>query len=185
VKILQDLKENVFKVLEDQVALEDFERWLYSLEELQSLMNESVVLEAYTVNYNARDAKYKLKKAIFKYFDEDEFLLWKVKSNLRDLIANGGNRDRILNDLYYIEYDGYTFLYNIGHYIYRIEDTEYSGNNLESLLIELKRDCEILLQEIEKQEFENPGFRLKDYRPSDKQELDPLEVTKKWWNFWR
>jgi hypothetical protein len=69
-EIMQDLKENVFKVLEDQMSLEDFERWLYNSEELQNLMTEDVVLEACTLNYKQRDAKYQFKKAIFKYFDE-------------------------------------------------------------------------------------------------------------------
>src|SRR5687768_9957675 len=109
-EIPQYLKENVFRVLEDQMPLEDFERWIYESEELQNLMTEDVVLEAYTFNYKQRDAKYQFKKAIFKYFDEDEFLLWKVKSNLRDLIADRNDRDRILYDFYYLGYDGYTFL---------------------------------------------------------------------------
>lgn len=184
------LKENVFKVLEDQMSLEDFERWLYDSEELQNLMTEDVVLDAYTLNYKQRDAKYQFKKAIFKYFDEDEFLLWKVKSNLRDLIANRNDRDRILYDFYYLGYDGYTFLQSIGYYMYQIEDIEYYGNNLEAVLIELRRDSEDLLREIEKQESrwlsgENPGFRLRDYRECDKLADQPLVITKKWWKFWR
>jgi hypothetical protein len=183
-EIMQDLKENVFKVLEDQMSLEDFERWLYNSEELQDLMTEDVVLEAYTLNYKQRDAKYQFKKAIFKYFDEDEFLLWKVKANLTDLIANRNDRDRILYDFYYLGYDGYTFLQPIGYYMYQIEDIEYYGNDLEAVLNELKRDSEVLLREIEKQELENPGFRLEDYRGSEKLEWQPLVITKKWWKFW-
>jgi hypothetical protein len=184
-EIMQDLKENVFKVLEDQMSLQDFERWLYNSEELQNLMTEDVVLEAYTLNYKQRDAKYQFKKAIFKYFDEGEFLLWKVKANLTDLIANRNERDRILYDFYYLGYDGYTFLQPIGYYMYQIEDIKYSGNNLETILTELKRDCEVLLREIERQELEKPGFRLEDYRRSEKLEDQPLVITKKWWKFWR
>lgn len=183
-EIRQDLKENVFKVLEDQMSLADFERWLYDSEDLQNLMNEDVVLEAYTFNYRQRDAKYQFKKAIFKYFDEEEFLLWKVKANLTDLIANRNDRDRILYDFYYLGDDGYIFLQPLRYYMYQIEDIEYYGNNLEAVLIELKRDSEVLLREIEKQELENPGFRLKDFRANDKSEYQPLVITKKWWKFW-
>jgi hypothetical protein len=184
-EILQYLKENVFKALEDQMPLEDFERWIYDSEELQNLMAEDVVLESYTFNYKQRDAKYQFQKAIFKYFDEDEFLLWKVKSNLRDLIADRNNRDRILYDFYYLSHDGYTFLQAIGYYMYQIEDIEYYGNNLEAVFIELRRDSEDLLREIEKQELENPGFTLRDFRVCDKSEHQPLVITKKWWKFWR
>ncbi len=114
-----------------------------------------------------------------------EFLLWKVKANLTDLIANRNERDRILYDFYYLGYDGYTFLQPIGYYMYQIEDIKYYGNNLETILTELKRDCEVLLREIERQELEKPGFRLEDYRRSEKLEHRPLVITKKWWKFWR
>jgi len=43
------------------MSLEDFERWIYDSEELQNLMTEDVVLEAYTLNYKQRDAKYQCK----------------------------------------------------------------------------------------------------------------------------
>jgi hypothetical protein len=68
--------------------------------------------------------------------------------------------------------------------MYQIEDIEYYGNDLEAVLNELKRDSEVLLREIEKQELENPGFRLEDYRGSEKLEWQPLVITKKWWKFW-
>jgi hypothetical protein len=167
------------------MSLEDFEKWIYDSEELQNLMNEDVVLETYTFNYKQPDAKYQFKKAICKYFDEDEFLLWKVKSNLRDLIADRNNRDRILYDFHYLGYDGYTFLQSIGYYMYQIEDIEYYGNDLEAVLIELRRDSEALLRKIEKQELVNPEFRLRDYQDGEESEYQPLVITKKWWKFWR
>ena len=112
-------------------------------------------------------------------------MLWKVKSNLRDLIANRDNRDRILYDFYYLGYDGYDFLQSIGYYMYQIEDIEYYDNDLEAALRELKRDAENLLSEIEKQELEKPGFRLVDFKSSDKDVNESRVVTKKWWNFWK
>ncbi|HEY9006349.1 MAG TPA: hypothetical protein VIM75_09455 [Ohtaekwangia sp.] len=79
-KILQDLKENVFKVIEHYMPLEEFESWLYSSDGLINLMNEDVVLEVFAFNYRQSDAGYQFRKAIFKFFKEDEFLLWKVKA---------------------------------------------------------------------------------------------------------
>ncbi|WP_333818740.1 hypothetical protein [Ohtaekwangia sp.] len=184
-KILQDLKENVFKVIEHYMPLEEFELWLYSSDELINLMNEDVVLEVFAFNYRQSDAGYQFRKAIFKFFKEDEFLLWKVKANLRDLITNNNNRDRILYDFYYLGYDGYYFLTSIGYYMYHIEDVEYSGNDLKAVLGELRHNCEKLLSEIEKQELDKPGFRLEDYRSEEKQEYEIPVVTHKWWNFWK
>jgi len=183
--ILMEFKDNVFKVLEGYLPLDEFEKWLYKSDDLLNLMSRDVVLEAFTFNYKQVDAKYRFKKAVFPYFDEDEFMLWKVKSNLRDLIANRDNRDRILYDFYYLGYDGYDFLQSIGYYMYQIEDIEYYGNDLEATLRELKRDAENLLSKIEKQESEKPGFRLVDYQSSDKEVNESRVITKKWWNFWK
>ena len=182
---LTSFKENTFKVLEGYIALGEFERWLYESEELLPLIRQDVVLEAFTFNYKQHDAKYEFKKAIFPHFDEDEFLLWKVKANLRDLIENRSNRDRVLYDFYYLAYDGYYFLQPIGYYMYQIEDIEYYGNNLEVVLAELRQDAENLLAEIEKQELEKPGFRLVDYRSSNETGSETPVITKKWWNFWK
>jgi len=162
-----DFKLNVFKVFDSYLTIYEFEKWLYKSNALLDLMSRDVVLEAFTFNYKQDDAKYRFKKAMFPYFNEDEFLLWKVKMNLRDLTANRENRDRILYDFCHLGYDGYSFLKPIGYYMYRIEDIEYYGSDLQTVLTELKQDAEGLLGEIEKQESEKPGFRLVDYRPVD------------------
>jgi hypothetical protein len=189
-EILRDFKENVFKVVEDQMSLEEFEKWIYDSEALQNLMTEDVVLGAYTINYKLRDAKSQFKKALLVYFDEDEFLLWKVKANLRDLISNRNDRGRILNDFHHLGYDGYSFLLPIGYYGYRIEDIQYFGTNLEDVLIDLRSDCLDLLRKIEQQELQwlsgkNSVFRLENYREQDQLENQPLEISNKWWKFWR
>jgi len=182
--ILTDFKQNVFEVLEGYLTLDEFEKWLYKSDELLDLMSRDVVLEAFTFNYRQSDAKYRFKKTMVPYFDKDEFLLWKVKSNLRDLMANRENRDRILYDFYYLGYDGYYFLHPIGYYMYQIEDIEYYGYDLQVVLAELKQDALNLLSEIEKQESEKPGFKLVDYLPTDKTAKETPVITKKWWNFW-
>jgi hypothetical protein len=182
---LASFKENVFKVLEGYMPLDEFEKWLYKSEELLHLMSNDMVLDGFTFNYKQQDGKYQFKKVIFPYFDEDEFLLWKVKSNLRDLTENRSNRDRILYDFYYLGYDGYYFLQPIGYYMYQIADIEYYGNDLESVLTELRQDSENLLLEIEKQQLGKPRFRLADYQSVHEIGNATTVITKKWWNFWK
>jgi hypothetical protein len=167
--ILMEFKDKVFKVLEGYLSLAEFEKWLYKSDDLLNLMSRDVVLEAFTFNYKQHDAKYRFKKQSSLIFDEDEFMLWKVKSNLRDLIAKSNNRDRILYDFYCLGYDGYNFLQSIGYYMYQIEDIEYYVMILRATLHELKRDAENPLSKIEKQGSEKPGFRLVDYQSSGKE----------------
>lgn len=102
-----ELKLNIFKAIEDQMSLKDFESWLYVNEALSNKLNEDVVLEAYSFNYNQEDAKHIFKSTMIQHFDMDEFVLWKVKSNLLDLIEGKNDAVRILNDLLYIGHDGY------------------------------------------------------------------------------
>jgi hypothetical protein len=182
--ILTEFKQNVFRVLEGYMALAEFEQWLYQSKELPDLMGQDAVLEAFTFNYTLPDAKYRFKKAIFPYFDEDDFLLWKVKSNLRDLMASRDNRDRILHDFYYLGYDGYFFLQSIGSYMFEIDDIQYYGNNLQAVLSKLRQNAEDLLLEIEKLELEKPEFRLADYRPATTVNETSV-ITKRWWSFFR
>src|SRR5690349_10498067 len=139
------LIENIFKTIEEQMSFEQFESWLYGSEELlNGISEDEIILEAYTFNYRRRDLRSAFKQTFIKYFDLDEFLLWKVKANLADLIARRNNRDRILSDLYRLSNDGYFFLQNIGYYVYQIEDFQYYGNDLEDVLKNLARDCEDL-----------------------------------------
>lgn len=89
-------------------------------------------------------------------------MLWKVKSNLSDLIAGKGTRDRILHDFYYLGYT-YPFLMHIGYYIYHIEDYIYYGNSLNDVLENLKHDSQRLLSEINAKEKSTVGFKISEF----------------------
>lgn len=56
-----ELKLKVFEVVEDQLPLKEFEEWLYGREDLSDRMNEDIILELYSFNYNNRDARYEFK----------------------------------------------------------------------------------------------------------------------------
>ena len=158
-----DLRENFYRTLENKMSLVQFEQWLYNCEDLSRLTNERAVLEAYSFNYKQPDAKYQFRKLMFEYFSEDEYFLWKVKSNLADLVAGTDDRDRILFDFSRLK-ARYDFLDPIADYIYRIDEIHYYGN-MEDVLAELKEDSETLLFEITQQELALPAFTLNDYVP--------------------
>jgi hypothetical protein len=187
------LKEKVFMVIEEQMPIKVFEAWLYDQQDLSEMMSNDLILGLFSFNCNQRGAQFEFKNTFLKYFDEQEFVLWKVKANLRDLIAGKETRDRILREFYYQDYDKYSFLQSIGSYMFYFEDDGYF--DIQVALKELKQDSAQLLKQIEEQE-KHPGFKISEFRS------DPIEMKgamyppatnspviylseKKWWKFWQ
>jgi hypothetical protein len=131
-----DLTERIFMAIEEQIPLKEFEQWLYSQPELLEAINDDLILGLFTFNYNQKGALYEFKIAFLQYFNEDEFMLWKIKANLSDLIAGKQTKDRILTEFYYeLGYDEYPFLQRLGYYRFEIEDAEYDGRSVLDVLM--------------------------------------------------
>jgi hypothetical protein len=180
------LKEKVFMVIEQQMPVKVFEAWLYDQQDLSEMMSNDLILALFSFNYNQRDAQFEFKNTFLKYFDEQEFMLWKVKANLSDLIAGKETRNRILREFYNLEYDKYSFLHGIGSYIFNFEDIEYYGNDINAALKELKQDASHLLKQIEEQE-KHPGFKISEFRryPAIEIRIPAFYNKNKWWEFWK
>lgn len=169
--VLTDFKINVFKVLEGYMPLSEFEEWLYKSAELHELMTLGIVLEAYSFNYKQRSAKFAFKEAIFRYLDEDEFLLWKIKSNLGELI-NGSDRVKsIVIDFYELGNKGYPWSYSIGYYEYMLDNSLYDYGDSEETLNDLKAEAAQLFSLIMAQENDRLNFKLSDFRFPTRDEL--------------
>ncbi|MBL0741423.1 hypothetical protein [Chryseolinea lacunae] len=185
----EELKQNIFKVIEEQLPIKVFEHWLYGSVELSERMGEALILDLFSFNYNQRRARYEFKKALLKYFDEDEFLLWKVKANLQDLVDERETRDRILDDFYSLGLndDKCEFLLHMGYYKHDIDNIGYNGLDLKSVIQNLKDDAASLLRDIKRAEDATPNFKLSDFdRHKPKEEtLQTEPVPKQWWKFWR
>jgi len=151
-------------VIEDQLPLKEFETWLYDQTDLSEMMGNDPILGLFSFNYNQRSAQYEFKNTFLRYFDPQEFMLWKVKANLSDLIAGKGTRDRILYEFCQLGYEEYPFLQNIGYYMYYLEDIELYGKDTNTALEELKQDASQLLEKIKEQENDIPGFRITEFR---------------------
>ncbi len=130
----QELKKMVFKTIEDHLPLKEFETWLYDQEDLSNQIGEDLILELFTFNYNQNGAKYAFKNTFLNCFDKEEFMLWKVKTNLQDLIDGRETRERILNDFYWIGYDDVPCIQGLGYYMYNFEDAEYYKTEKESII---------------------------------------------------
>lgn len=158
----KELKEYIFNVMEDRASLKDFEAWLYAHERLAEQMQDDLLLTLYSFNYNQRGGRLAFKNTFIPFFDQDEFILWKVKMNLSDII-NGRSSTAHILDAFCYEFDEYPFLQPIGYYTFRLEDATNAGLTQE-ISNELKEDAMALLSSIELQEKTVPGFKLSMFR---------------------
>jgi len=169
------LKEKIFMTIEEQIPLKEFEQWLYSQAELLETLNDDLILALFTFNYTQKGAHYEFKSCFIKYFNEEEFMFWKIKANLRDLIAGSETRDRILREFYY----------DLGYDMYEFEDAEYMGQSLTDIHTNLKSDAQELLDEIELKEKTTTDFKIKNFERMETPQPPTSIVTKKvWWKFW-
>jgi hypothetical protein len=185
----QEIKSMIFMTIEDHLSLKEFESWLYSQEVLLGRLNQDYILELFTFNYNQKGAKYEFRSIFLKYFEREEFMLWKVKTNLQDLIDGRETRDRILNDFYSIGYDEVPCIQGLGYYMYEIEDADYYRMGKHAVIESLKKEAAELLQEIIAEESKNSEFKISLFKRVPRLEFS-TEVTtgdnsKEWWEFWK
>lgn len=146
--------------MEEQLPLKDFEQWLYAQNELLDSVNDDFILELFTFSYSQKAAHYAFRNSFLQYFDKEEFMLWKVKANLRDLMEGKETRDRILNDFYKLGYDEFSFLQNLSYYMFELEDVGYGGRSEAEIMKKLKEDAQSLLTDIESEETKNLDFKI-------------------------
>jgi len=145
------------------LSLTDFEQWLYRNEALSYLMNSDAVLMAYEFNYGQPDSKYEFNKLFLKVFC-DEFLVWKVKANLTELINGTDRTELIVGDFYTLGNQGYSWAYSIGYYEYLLDNSLYDYGDSSEVLNNLKTESAQLLSMIMDQEKGHSDFKLSDFR---------------------
>jgi hypothetical protein len=189
--IPREMKENIFLATEGQMSLKDFESWLYANDTLSNQMNESVVLEVYAFNYNQKDAQARFSSALLPYFDRDEFLLWKITLNLKEIIEGRDSVDRILSEFARLADEELPFLYDLAYYRFFLDEEWF---NRDAMIAKLKRNANELLVEIAA-ESKDPQFKVSSFVRESTSEpawaTNDVEIVKgassqkKWWEFWR
>ena len=179
----------VFRTVEEHFSLSHFESWLYKQEDLSNQMNDDFILALFEFNYKQRGAAYEFKKTVLNFLDYEEFMLWKIKTNLQDLIDGRDSRDRILHEFLQLGYDELPFLHSLGYYTYQLEDAEYLNISRENVVDSLKKEAAELLQEIIEAENSNPDFKIMTFKKKlhlvfwGGTAIHPK--SKEWWQFWK
>ncbi len=108
------LEIHFYKTIEGEIALKDFEQWLYENEELPKYVSQDDHLDLIAFNFNQKAARYELWKLLSKHIDLGEFEAYKILNLLYKARLKNDELPEILIQLYYLHYDGYDFLEELG-----------------------------------------------------------------------
>lgn len=166
---MEALKERIFKVIEEQIDIKEFEIWLYSKTSLSERMGEDLIFELYSFNYNQRGVGYEFRKLFLSFFDEKEFTDWKIIANLETLSVGCKEPERILADFSDLGYEDYPYLMSIGDYQYQLDDYElYGGWSREKMISEMQKEADELLSEIQEWLMNSSNGDLMNFEPKTK-----------------
>lgn len=189
---MEALKERIFKVIEKQIDIKEFENWLYSETSLSERMEEGLIFELYSFNYNQLGVDYEFRKLFLSFFDEKDFTSWKIVTNLQTLSRGCKVPERILADFYELGYNGYPCLSSIGY----IDDFECFGWSREEMLTTVQKEARQLLLEIQEWLLNSTNVDLSKFEAKTKKidmvhysDSNNVIITEnnsnRWWEFWK
>ncbi|MBB6611317.1 hypothetical protein H7F15_09735 [Pontibacter sp. Tf4] len=114
-KLPRYIEQKFYETIFGTVALEEFESWVYSDKELETILSEDEYLELISFNYKKNGAKCELVNLLIdRYIDLAEYEKWRMLN----LLYAAKNKDEKLPDILRQFYDlyckGYAFLNYLG-----------------------------------------------------------------------
>lgn len=111
----ENIKQYLFDTIYGKVTLTDFEQWVYTNKELESLLDEDDYLELISFNFKKNGAKYELVNLLSdKYVDLGEYEKWKLLNSLKTALKRDERLGPILREFYDLYCHGYVFLNDLG-----------------------------------------------------------------------
>jgi hypothetical protein len=158
-KLPLDIQIQFFKVYNDEIAVADFEKWLYSKKELERLLDSDTYIDLISLNFKDRHVKHEMGKLMDPFLDFGKFEERKLRRTLNDLIERTDDFAKSLIDTYYLYCSGYNFFDNLGlgYGLTFSEDfwdfsdwekltTEQKKNRIDRVYSGVKKEAELVLK---------------------------------------
>lgn len=111
----ENIKHYFFNAIYGKVTLNDFENWIYTNKEIESILDEDDYLELISFNYKKSGAEYELVHLLTKrYIDLGAYERWKILHNLYAALKCDDRLGSILREFYDLYCQGYEFLNDLG-----------------------------------------------------------------------
>lgn len=210
---VDEIEVPFFRYLAGDLPIKEFEQWLYSTPEIESVLGEAAYFDLVSFSFQRPQANYELAKVIYKYILPGRFHRWQISQLLQRLLDGTQDPVLVFEKLYFLFMDGYYFLRDVGiAYASGIDDVpkvteklfwnegEYVRRRklLDNYLSLLEEEIKLLLQGLESGEIELTGKGKYQITPELSQQLNslrqaPIQLSgyqtvlskKKWWQFWR
>lgn len=109
-----DIQQLFFDTLHGDKNVLDFEQWLYSDKQLETILHPDDYLELISYGYKSNAAKYGLEKIIEKFIDKGEYEKWRLLKLLTKALQRDKELPQILMTFYDLYCKGYFFFDNLG-----------------------------------------------------------------------
>jgi hypothetical protein len=111
---LSAVEEQIYGLYYNGLSIKEFEQWVYSSSELESLLLPEDYLAIISLNYSSRHIKNDLESIINRYVDYGKFETNKLVCLLNRALIKDENTGPVLRQFYELYCDGYYFLFDLG-----------------------------------------------------------------------
>jgi len=109
-----NIKTYFFKTIKGEISIENFEKWIYTDEEIESILNADDYLDLVSLNYKKSGAKYELYNLLKKQVEIGEFETFKMLGLLEETKKKDEKLPHHLMEFYDLYCKGYFFLQILG-----------------------------------------------------------------------
>jgi hypothetical protein len=192
----QHIENQFFRVLNQEISIQDFEQWVYEMEELEQVLSSDNYLDLIAFNFNQEDLYGflidSLYDVIIKFIDSQKYENYRINRHLILIIDKDKSWKTAVKKLYSESINNYNFLDSFFNFYFLIHDNKrnaevieeiYSLINLESVkVLEWLNSGKII---IKGREGHRKGANYLDYRSNEEKEMIVYseEQAKKWGNY--
>jgi len=139
-----------FKILNEEIKLKEFEKWVYLQNDLDKYLTIDDYLSIIELNYSNKLANYQINKIIKNYVDYSEFEAYKILTLFDNIRNKRDNLNKNIICLYDLYCDGYGFLEEIAlKYGLSVIDLQNDSNSFNIILNEFFPNLILLINNIE------------------------------------
>lgn len=137
-KLPQHIENQLFKFLNKEISIADFEQWVYATDELESVLSEDNYLDLIAFNFTQKNAFDELYEVLIELINFPKFETYRIIYLLDLIIGKDDLWTKAVKDLYNECIESYEFLDVFGGLDEMIENYYIYGNSIDDFFIESK-----------------------------------------------
>ena len=111
---LEVFELTIYKLINRDFSLSEFEQWVYSNSELETILEAQEYLELISLNYKTPSSLYEAEKILKKYINIGKYHTWRVTEVLKKIIDRPSDVHKYIEECYELYCEGFGFLQNLG-----------------------------------------------------------------------